>query len=138
MPSIVIPGQYESLAQVAAFIRTACQEADLDDFAAYQVETAVDEACTNIIDYAYGGEGHGSIRCSYHISPDDLTITLEDNGMPFNPKGVKQPDIHAPLGEREARGLGLFIIQQWMDDVRFEFLGGQNILTMVKHLTKAG
>jgi serine/threonine-protein kinase RsbW len=137
MKTITLPGRYENLVQIADFVRQAAQEAGLDSFAVYSVETAVEEACTNIIDHAYGGENRGNIECSCSSDVDGLTIRLCDTGKPFKPERVREPDIHAPLKKRHSHGLGLFMMRKWMDDVRFEFTpGGGNVLTMVKRKEK--
>ena len=134
MKTITIPGRYENLVKLADFVRQIAQDAGLDNFAVYSVETAVEEACTNIIEHAYGGEGKGNIECACAIDELGLTIQLRDKGKPFNPEIVKDPDTKAPLYKRESHGLGLFMMRKWMDDVRFEFNGESgNILTMVKY-----
>lgn len=132
MPKFTFPGRYESLAQIASLIRQATQELGLSSLDSYTVEMAVDEACTNIIEHAYGGEGHGDIELEYQIESDALIIILRDHGKPFNPKKVRPPKRDAPLKRRRNHGLGLYFIYQWMDDVRFEFSEGTNTLTMVK------
>lgn len=132
MPKFTFPGRYESLAQIASLIRQATQELGLSSLDSYTVEMAVDEACTNIIEHAYGGEGRGEIELEYRIEGDALIITLRDHGKPFNPQKIRPPNKKAPLKRRRNHGLGLYFIYQWMDDVRFEFGKGTNTLTMVK------
>ncbi len=134
MERAVFPGRYQSLASISEFVLQAAQQAGLDGKATYAVQMAVDEACTNIIEHAYGGEGNGTITCSVGYDPHSLTIELEDHGKPFNPKRIKNPNTHLPLSRRKEGGLGLFFIRQYMDEVRFEFLAGKgNRLIMVKH-----
>jgi len=132
MPTLIFPGRYDSLNKIASFIHQAAQEAQLNDFAAYEVETAIDEACSNIIEHAYGGEDRGTIECSYEVSNDRLTITLRDHGKPFDPSKVPTPDLKSSLGGRKTHGLGLYIMRQWMDKVEFDKTIDTNILTMVK------
>jgi serine/threonine-protein kinase RsbW len=109
------------------------EQAGLADFAIYSVEMAVDEACSNIIEHAYGGENRGEIVCTCTVDPIGITIVLQDKGKPFDPKLVKVPDLKASLEERESHGLGLHFIRQWMDRVEFEPGSSQgNRLTMVK------
>ena len=136
MTTAVFPGRYDSLAAIGAFFRQAAQEFGLDSCSAYAVETAVDEACSNIIEHAYGGEGIGEIRCSYRFEGNEMIITLQDTGRPFEPENVGSPDVTAPLAERESHGLGLFFMRQWMDLVHFNFSDGVNTLTMVKRKEK--
>ena len=67
-----------------------------------------------------------------------LTVILQDFGRPFNPKSVREPDIHAPLKLRKEGGLGLFFIRKLMDEVHFDFSKESgNQLTMVKRKEKA-
>jgi serine/threonine-protein kinase RsbW len=137
MKTITLPGRYENLVKIAEFVRQASVEAGLDSFAVYSVETAVEEACSNIIEHAYGGEDRGSIECSCSSDDNGLTIRLCDTGKPFKPETVRDPDVRAPLKKRPSHGLGLFIMRKWMDNVQFEYKPDVgNILTMVKHKEK--
>lgn len=126
-------GKYESLAKIGDFVRSIARQAGLQDSAVYAVEMAVDEACSNVIEHAYGGEGNGEIRCTCRSNADGLTIVLEDDGRSFDPSSIKAPNLSASLEERESHGLGLFFIRQYMDRVDFEFGTGRgNRLTMFK------
>ena len=132
MPTVVFPGRYESLAQIAEIVQKATQEFGLDSCSAYGVETAVDEACSNIIEHAYGGEDIGEIEFTYSIKGNELIIILRDQGKRFNVKKIPKPNLKAPLKSRQDHGLGLYFIQQWMDEVMFDYADGYNILTMIK------
>ncbi len=132
MRTMSFPGRYESLAEIATFVRQAGEDAGLSNFDVYAVETAVDEACSNIIEHGYEGEDLGEIKISVEISSESLTIILKDGGRSFNPGNVPEPNLNAPLEEREAHGLGLYFMNQLMDEVRFDFDPSGNTLTMVK------
>lgn len=134
MRTLTLPGFYKNLAIICEYVRQAALDAGLSEKAAYEVETAVDEAFANIIDHAYGGEGKGDIECSCTIDASGLTIRMRDHGKAFNPSRVKVPKLDAPLTRRKDHGLGLFIMRQWMDEVSFEFSKSEgNVLTMVKY-----
>jgi serine/threonine-protein kinase RsbW len=133
------PGRYESLAGIGEFVHGEAELAGFDSFAIYAIELAVDEACTNIIEHAYGGEDRGNIECDCEITAEGLTIRLHDHGQPFQPEDIPLPDINAPLEEREAHGLGLFFMRKWMDEIHFDFSGNHgNTLVMFKKLEKMG
>lgn len=139
MTTMVVPGRYENLVKIGEFVRQAAQAAGLDSFSVYQVETAVDEACTNIIEHAYGKEGIGDIECTCRTGPNEITIVLRDWGKPFNPAKIRPPNLKAPLKKRQAHGLGLHFINEWMDEVDFQFTGETgNVLTMIKRKEKPG
>ena len=127
------PGRFDSLAAISEFTRRAAEAAGFDDAAIYQVQLAADEACTNIIEHAYGGEGQGEIECTVQIESTGLAMTFRDKGSPFDPTCVPQPDLCCALENREAGGLGVFLIHKLMDEVHFDCADSGNALTIVKH-----
>ena len=132
--TLTFPGRFDSLASISEFVARAAEEAGLDECATYEVQMAVDEACSNIIEHAYDGEGRGDIECACHIDEDKLSIILRDHGIPFDPTSVLEPDLDAPLKKRKAGGLGMHFMRQLMDEMRFERSPDSgNVLTMVKH-----
>jgi serine/threonine-protein kinase RsbW len=133
MTTAQFQGYYQNLSLIGDFVGQAAQEAGLDDTAIYAVQLAVDEACTNIIEHAYGGEGLGSIQITTIITDDGLKVVLKDTGKPFNPDLIPMPVTNLPLEEIQPRGIGLYLMRKMMDDVKFEFSNHSgNTLTMVK------
>jgi serine/threonine-protein kinase RsbW len=133
MPTKMFPGRYTSLAEISKFVAQAAQDSGFDSKGVYAVKLAVDEACTNIIEHGYGGEGNGEIECSCDAGVDGLTIKLRDWGKPFNPNNVPVPDYDVPLENLQLRGAGLFLMRKLMDEVRFSFNESDgNLLVMVK------
>ncbi|MBW6471522.1 MAG: ATP-binding protein [Anaerolineaceae bacterium] len=134
MKTLTFPGSYSSLVKIGEFVTQAAKSIGFDGFELYKIETAVDEACSNIIEHAYGQEDIGDIVISVVTDLDKITITLTDFGEPFDPKYVKQPNLDADLQDREDHGLGIYMMKQWMDVVVFDTLKDKNVLTLVKHL----
>jgi serine/threonine-protein kinase RsbW len=128
------PGQFESLAKISQFVVQAARAAGLNEDAVYAVDLAVDEACTNIIEHAYGGEGNGDIVCTCTTTPEGLKILLHDRGKKFTPSKVPLPNTKARLKDVKSRGAGLFLIYKMMDKVHFDFNeDAGNTLTMEKY-----
>lgn len=128
----VFPARLESLEAINAFVTAAAETAGLDDRAIYAVQMAVEEACSNIIEHAYGDVQEGDIECACVADAVGLTITLCDYGQEFDPSQVPEPDLQCRLEDRPVGGLGLYLIYQMMDEVRFECRPDCNLLTMVK------
>jgi serine/threonine-protein kinase RsbW len=126
---------FDCLSEVGTIIQKAAQSAGLDEKSTYQVETAVDEACSNIIEHAYGGEDRGDIQIECISQPGKLTIILKDQGSPFDPEQINKPRLDASLEDRSDHGLGLFFMRRWMDSIQFDFseING-NTLTMIKQM----
>ena len=129
----VFPGRYDSLTGIVDFMTDAAQKAGLDARGVQAVQLAVDEACSNIIEHAYGGEGRGDIACTCCVDSGVLTMTLADQGAPFDPDSVPNPDLDADLDNRVEGGLGVYIMRELMDEIHHEFNPESgNLLTMVK------
>ena len=133
MATAKFSGRFENLAGIRKFVSEAALEAGFDDKDIYAVELAVDEACANIIEHAYGGEGKGEIICICNDLNSGLEIILKDDGERFDPAGVCAPDFSVELDKLQPRGAGLFLIRNMMDDVDFKFSKETgNELRMVK------
>jgi len=126
------PGRFDSLKDISEFARQAAEASGFDEDTVYQVQLAVDEACSNIIEHAYGGEGHGDIECTCRAEPSGLTVTLRDKGRPFDPTSVPEPSLHTDLQDRQMGGLGVYLIRKLMDEVHFKCTDSGNVLTLVK------
>lgn len=130
--------QFSNLELLREFVKEAAVECGLDDSAVYAAQLAADEAATNIIEHAYGGESLEQIECKCQVKEDRLIIQLRDCGNPFEPNRIPNPDLEAELEDRDVGGLGLYFIRQLMDEVEFEFMrdpdSGKccNILRMIK------
>ncbi|MFN8476651.1 MAG: ATP-binding protein [Kouleothrix sp.] len=62
MEMLTVPATLDALAHISASITDAtCARAGLDEHAAWQVQLAVDEAATNIIQHGYPAETPGNI-----------------------------------------------------------------------------
>ncbi len=134
----ILTALFENLDTVREFVGEAALRCGLNASAIYAVQLAVDEAFSNIIEHAYGGESQENIECTCQIMTTGLAITLRDCGKPFDPTVVPDPDLEADLEDRDIGGLGLFFIRQLMDEIHFTFAsdaqtGKQcNVLRMIK------
>jgi serine/threonine-protein kinase RsbW len=134
MPKRIFPGNFGSLEGISEFIVEKAQKAGFSPNDVYAIQTAVDEACSNIIDHAYGGENKGEIFIKVKETKENLKIVLRDQGEPFDPENVPEPDLTSALEHRKERGLGIFFMQKLMDEVIFEFSEKRgNKLTLVKN-----
>jgi serine/threonine-protein kinase RsbW len=132
----IFPGRHDSLEQLGEFISEQSSAAGLNENDAYAVQLAVDEAAANIIEHAYGGEDRGDIECICNVGQNKIEVILKDKGKAFVPSDVPDLKVGAPLDEFGPGGAGLMLMHKLMDEVRFEFHEGFNILTMVKYKKK--
>jgi sigma-B regulation protein RsbU (phosphoserine phosphatase) len=93
-----------------------------------------DELLNNVISYAYRDEDEHDIGIRVELSGNRLTVTIEDDGVQFNPFGTETPQTDLPLEEREIGGLGIHLVRNFMDNVSYQRRSDKNVVTLVKHL----
>lgn len=99
------------------------------------IALAVDEALCNIIRHGYDKRRDGPIWLSLWPSADGngaagITVVIEDEAKQIDPGQIKGRN----LDEIRPGGLGVHIIKEVMDEVRYEKRGAVGMrLTLVKH-----
>ena len=130
------PARYDYLRAISAFVMDAIKDSPFDSRQRYAIDLAVDEACSNVIDHAYAGDDQGEIRIILDFLEIGLKITIQDDGAPFDPDCVVEPDLTSPLETRCERGLGVYLIHEVMDEASWDFsTPGVNQLTLLKYFT---
>ena len=61
-----------------------------------------------------------------------------DDGRAFDSSLTQDPDVETALEERALGGLGLFLVQQMMDDVAYQRRDERNVITLTKSMAKEG
>ena len=99
---------------------------------AYNVQLAVHETCTNIVEHAYGGAPDGRIAITLTLTsaPRLMVVDVHDTGRSFDPSSVPDPD----LERGQIHGYGIFLVHSLMDDVAYETQADGNHWRLVKHL----
>jgi anti-sigma regulatory factor (Ser/Thr protein kinase) len=135
MHTAIFQAKFENLDSIREFVGDGAKASGFNESGIYAIQLAADEACSNIIEHAYGNDESGLLECSYNFDGDFLTLTFKDYGCFFDPTTVPDPDLTSSLEERQIGGLGMFLIRNLMDDVQYESQGKSgNVLTLKKRL----
>jgi serine/threonine-protein kinase RsbW len=116
---LTVAGRYDEIKTICQFVMQGAAEAGLDETAVFHIELACDEACTNIIEHAYGGEDNGSITISWQVEAGMFVITLKDNGRAFNVDQIPAAPDTDNIENIKIGGLGIHFMRKLMDDVQF-------------------
>ena len=101
---------------------------------------ALEEAVSNVMLYAYPEQsGQVFVECTrcYREQTEQIVFTISDSGIPFDPTQHAEADISLSAEEREIGGLGIHLVRQIMDEVRYareENEENKNILTLIKNI----
>ena len=96
--------------------------------------TAIEELVLNCIDYGYDDSDPHTISLVLFIDRETLTLTVIDDGRPFDPLAAPPPDLSLPVEARPVGGLGIYLLRQLSDQVAYERRNGANHLTITKRL----
>ena len=133
MRELDIEAKTENLDQVLAFVDEELEKYECGMKTQMQIDIAVEEIFVNIAHYAYNpAVGKATIRIE--VTDGIVSLTFIDNGVPYDPLAKEDPDITLSAEERQIGGLGIFMVKKSMDDVKYEYKDGSNILTFSKDL----
>ncbi|MBQ3789596.1 MAG: ATP-binding protein [Lachnospiraceae bacterium] len=135
MKSITLRASYDNLQSVMGFVNSELDQCDCDITVKMQIQIAVEEIFVNISDYAYAPDtGDVEICCELRRDPDTLILQFKDQGVPFNPLELPDPDRSSEALMERIGGLGVFMLRQYMNDVRYSYENGRNVLTVERRL----
>ena len=127
--SLVMRNDIQQIPTLAEWIDTLGLPEELN----MPINLALEETVTNVMLYAYPGKS-GQVLVEAEKSPEQVIFTITDSGIPFDPTKQKEADITLSVEERAIGGLGIHLVRQLMDDIRYERKDDKNILTLVKKL----
>ena len=99
------------------------------------IRLVCEELVVNVVNYAYPDGVDGYLDVNIDRDDKAITIQLRDGGVKFNPLERDMPDTTTPLKDRPIGGLGIFITIKKMDDVRYEYVNNENVITIKKNLS---
>lgn len=131
--SYKIKAEVENLEKVILPLMDAIKKTDIEPRIAYKIRLAVDELLTNVVNYAYDGKV-GDVEVKFHVDEDPRAVVIQiiDSGKEFNPLNVKEPDLFAEVKDRKIGGLGIYIAKKVMDELTYQRVNEQNIVTLKK------
>lgn len=99
------------------------------------MNVALDEVLTNIIQHGYSDDRIHEIRIRLTVDNDVLEAVIEDDGKPFNPLATPPPtNLAASLRERPVGGLGIYFVKRLMSEVAYARVENRNCLMLKKRL----
>jgi anti-sigma regulatory factor (Ser/Thr protein kinase) len=132
-----VPSTTQNLALIREFVSRVAEQAGLNETEVGQLELAVDEACANVIEHAYGDDKTKQVMVRAVFDDDTLRIHVIDTGKGFDPTQIPEQELKDLIAKRRTGGLGMRLIKTLMDEVHYDIEPGQrNELRMVKKLRR--
>lgn len=136
MDTLRIKSNLSELDKMREFLKSCFQKIKISDKDYFKIELALLEVCVNIIRYAYP-QGNGEIIVKAWQDKDKIYLEIRDQGVPFDPRELKPPDIDDLIKNKRKGGLGVFLSRTLMDGFDYKRENNQNVLTIYKDLKGA-
>jgi anti-sigma regulatory factor (Ser/Thr protein kinase) len=132
--ALSVAGNHEGIEQLLREVQAfAGRHASLASVQA-DLGVVLDEVVSNIVKYGYGSGPTRPVDVGLRLEDDVLRVEIADEAASFDPLARPRPDTDQSIEERPIGGLGIHLVRQLMDDVRYRREAGRNILTLTKRL----
>ena len=124
------------LPNVISFIESELEKLEFSSKIITQFNLVVEELFVNVASYAYKEKKDGKckITIDYNKEKREVILSLEDNGIKFNPLEKEEPDINLSVEERPIGGLGILLVKKNMDNIEYKYEDNKNILILGKNV----
>ncbi len=109
----------DQLSTIRAFVRTHVALAGFSELDTNNIVLAVDEACANLIQHAYGNDASKNIDLRIIVRPSEINVEIMDTSKPFDPKKANLPDMRRYFEEHRHHGLGILLMTRVMDGIEY-------------------
>ena len=106
----------------------------LPDKLRQQMALVFDEVVANIVLYGYDDDAAHTIEVDVQLDAGVMTITVDDDGIAFDPLARAAPDVSSGVEDREIGGLGIHLVRTLMDEMSWQRRGERNVLVLIKHV----
>lgn len=113
---IKIPSNPKYLTIVRSVTEKVCSLFSFKRELMEEFKHAIDEACSNVIKYAYGFDSTKDIIIKFKVSKDRFMVVIEDKGKKANIEMIKG----RALEEVKPGGLGVHFIKRVFDVYKFD------------------
>lgn len=117
-----------SLERMTALAEEEMEEAGVPMRDVARALICVDEVFSNICSYS----GAGRVRFEVAAGDGAIRMRFQDDGEPFDPTTVAEPDTTLGAEERGVGGLGIHLVRSFMDSVRHARTDAGNELVLEK------
>lgn len=126
----------EELPNVISFIEYELEKFEFNTKIIMQFNLIIEELFVNIANYAYKDKEDGKckIMIDYNKEKQKVILSLEDNGIKFNPLEKEDPDTSLSVEDREIGGLGILLVKKNMDNIEYKYEDNKNILILSKNV----
>ena len=127
-----MPSQAGAIEELSNAVQTALT--DLQEHV-FPINLCLEELIFNTISYGLKGDPTHRIHVRIIKQPQELEITLEDDGPSYDPFAhAIEPDLNLSVDERPIGGLGIHFVKTLMSEVNAVALNPGNRITLRRRI----
>ena len=127
--TLKVANDLAALPQLADELEAFCSARAVPSRTVHRFTLALEEVLSNVIAYAFPGDGRREIDVRITWRDGALHATVSDDGIAFNPLTRPAPDLHAPIEQRQIGGLGIHLLRTLSETADYRRDGDRNVLT---------
>ncbi len=131
---LTLTNKVGELDRIKSVVDELCENWDIPLKTGLGINLALEEAFTNIVNYAFTDHEDHSIEIVFTKKTGKLLMTLIDEGIKYDPTQNEDPKTDLPVQDRQVGGLGVFLIRKLMDKVEYKRESDKNYLTLTKNI----
>lgn len=132
---IKISSDYEEVVKVNDAVNDFLIKQGIEELIRNAFDICLTEALNNVIKHAYKEEKGKSIQVKVIKDENLVEVNIIDEGLPRTNLEIKKLDYNPnDLDSLPESGMGLFIIQQLMDELDYFSINGKNYFVLKKWL----
>lgn len=126
------------LSVIRRAITGLCEKEKLDEVTVNAVALAVEEILLNLIEHGNDFDPWQIFRLKLEFQKKQLKIQIRDYADPFDIRKNKDLSLKSNILKGMKRGVGGFLVNQIMDEIKYQTYKNYNQLTMIKQYAPKG
>lgn len=123
----------ESLDEIFDFTERFFAGHEVEERHRYAVNLVIEELFTNMVKYNPASAGEIVVEMQHRDG--GVQVRLSDReSVPFDVTAPRAVDPEAPLERRRSGGLGLFLVQKFVDSLDYAYRDGTSTITFTRKL----
>jgi serine/threonine-protein kinase RsbW len=130
----VIECRNQNLSKLRHYINNVLEQIPVDENISFQLVMAIDELCANIIEHSKTNKVDGFIKIELTKKNSCIVVKIIDEGESFNPTQYEPSNVRDLAKNKATGGLGLAIVNKFIDKIEYSVHNTLNICTLYKNL----
>ena len=131
---VQIKNELSEMTTLRKAVRDFSEQNQLTPDIEFVLDLCLEELITNVIKYGYDQPAQRQIQIDLSLQEGLLVLEIIDDGKPFDPTRIPEPDLDVPLEERQIGGLGIHLVRNYVDSMEYKREEDRNITTLKKRI----